>query len=80
MVFRSISNLLLHGVFLIPFYLTLTSAQEAPSGLVCLKDQFDWDSVRFPGFCIKEVLTLCRSPPAMLSTGPLVMKRTFVRG
>jgi hypothetical protein len=80
MVFRSIPSLLLHGVSLIPFYLTLTSAQEAPSGLVCLKDEVDWDSVRSPSFCIKEVLTPCRSPPAMLSTGPLVMKRAFVRG
>jgi hypothetical protein len=79
MIFLSILSLLLHGVFLIQFYLTLTSAQEAPSG-VCLKDDFDWDVVRFPSFCMEEILSMCRSPPAIVSTGPLVMKQTFVRG
>jgi len=78
MVLLSISSLLPHGVWLIPFYLTLTFAQEAP----CPKDDFYWDSVRFPSFCRQGILTLslCRSPQAIVPTGPLVMKNICVRG
>jgi len=77
----SISRLVLHGLGLIPFYLTLTSAQEAPSGFWCPpKEDFDWESVRFASFCIEEILILCRSLPAKASTGPLAMIQTFARG
>ena len=47
----SILRLLLRGVLLIPFHLTLTSAQEA---FGCPpKDPFDWESVRVASFCMR---------------------------
>jgi len=78
MAFFSISILVLHGLGLVPFYLTPTFAQE---GFKCPpEDDFDWESVRFASFCVEEILTLCRSAPAKASTGPPVMVQTFARG
>ena len=55
MAFPSILHPLLHGLLLIPFYFTLTSAHEAPSESGCPpEDPFNWESVRSATFCMRE--------------------------